>query len=101
LLASSLYRLAVNSYFVLHPSPHVMNNVNVPKYEAENDLHEHLSYLSQEAHELATQVYAGDKKAKKQLKQIESQVDEAAAKLWGLTPQELADVQASLKELKG
>ena len=31
----------------------------------------------------------------------QAQVDQAAAQLWGLTDEELADIQASSKELKG
>jgi len=44
----------------------------------------------------------GDKKAAQaQLREIEAEVDRAAAGLWGLTEEELADIQASLRELKG
>lgn len=101
LLASSLYRLAINAYFVLHPSPHVMNNVNVPSFQADRIQHQQISQHSQRAHELAPLAYAGDVEALQQLRQVEADVDRAAAALWGVTEQELADVQASLRELKG
>ncbi len=44
---------------------------------------------------------AGDEDAQAQLAEIEAQVDEAAAALWGLTAGELADIRASLAELRG
>jgi hypothetical protein len=35
------------------------------------------------------------------LAKIEAQVDQAAAELWGITSQELAEVRRSLAEMKG
>jgi hypothetical protein len=51
--------------------------------------------LSQRAHELAA---AGDKKG---LKAVEDEVDRAAAELWGITAEELAEIRRSLEELQG
>ena len=34
------------------------------------------------------------------VKEIEEEIDELAAELWGLTPQELADIKRSLAELQ-
>jgi len=101
LLASSLYRLAVNAYFVLHPSPHVLSNVRVPRFNKDDPIHQRIAVLSQQAHTIAPLAYAGDTGAQAQLAQIEAQIDEAAAALWGLTPAELEDVRASLVELGG
>ncbi len=36
-----------------------------------------------------------------ELAEIEAQVDQAAAELWGITPAELKEVQRSLAELSG
>jgi hypothetical protein len=35
----------------------------------------------------------------RELVEVEAQVDQAAAELWGITPAQLAEVQRSLKEL--
>ena len=39
--------------------------------------------------------------ARAELRAVEEEVDQAAADMWGLTAQELADGRASLRELKG
>jgi len=101
LLASSLYVLAITSYFVLHPSPHVMNNVNVPRYDPTNAVHCRLAELSREAHGLAPAAYASDQAARAALRRVEQAVDEAAAALWGLSEAELRDIRRNLAELKG
>jgi methylase of polypeptide subunit release factors len=102
---SSLFRLAVKSYSVHGTggfgSPHVLTNVKVPTFDIRNQKHIRLSQLSQRTHELAPQAYGGDEAAQAELRQVEEEVDRAAAALWGLSEQELADVKASLQELKG
>ena len=101
LLASSLYVLAITSYFVLHPSPHVMSNVNVPRYDPADAGHRRLAELSREAHGLAPAAYAGDQAARAALRRVEGAVDQAAAALWGLSEAELRDIRRNLAELKG
>ncbi|MDI7278259.1 MAG: SAM-dependent DNA methyltransferase, partial [Anaerolineae bacterium] len=101
LLASSLYNLAINAYIVLHPSPHVLQNVRLARYDAANAIHSQLSSLSRKAHQVAPLAYAGDGEARARLRQIEAEVDRAAAELWGLSEEELSEVQTSLRELRG
>jgi hypothetical protein len=55
---------------------------------------------SQEAHQVAPAAYAGTA-AQARLASIEARIGSLAARLWGLTDAELADIQASLQELKG
>lgn len=102
---SSLFRLAVNSYSVHGTggfgSPHILTNVRVPQYDSNNANHRQLSSLSRQAHQLAPAAYAGDEDAQAQLAEVEAQVDEAAAALWGLSAGELEDIRASLAELRG
>jgi len=59
------------------------------------ELFEKLVELERQAHELAA---AGDKKA---LKAVEAEVDQAAAELWEITEEELAEIRRSLEELRG
>jgi hypothetical protein len=92
-LNSSPSRHVVQSYIVLHPDPHIMERVCIPKYEPKDNVHKRLAELSMQAHEAAK---TGDEKA---VAEIESQVDLESAKLWNLTPSDLAEIQRSLKEL--
>jgi DNA anti-recombination protein RmuC len=64
------------------------------EYVPTNLTHQQLARLSQRAHELAA---AGDEQA---LKAVEDEVDRAAAELWGITDEELAEIQRSLEELR-
>jgi len=61
----------------------------------DESLTQRLAELSQQAHELAA---AGDTEA---LKAVEDEVDRAAAELWGITAEELAEIRRSLEELRG
>jgi hypothetical protein len=64
-----------------------------PKYDSTNPIHSHLAILSQQAH-VATSV--GDTA---KVKEIGTEIDKLAAKLWGLTRVELQEIQKSLEEL--
>jgi hypothetical protein len=101
LLGSSLYNLAINAYISMHPSPHVLQNIRVPRYDPANPVHARLSALSRHAHELAPAAHAGDKDARAALQDVEDQVDHAAADLWCLTDAELGEIRRNLKDLRG
>jgi len=80
-------------------SPHILENVCVPRFNAQHAVHSQLAALSQEAHRIAPVASDGDAKAR--LAAIEAEIDSLAAQLWALTGAELAEIRASLKELKG
>ncbi|MCA9873382.1 MAG: N-6 DNA methylase [Anaerolineales bacterium] len=102
LLNSSIARYIVASFVIgTQHSTHIFEHLQIPQWNAKNGTHVKLANLSASAHDLAKKIYMGNGEAKKGLKQIEVQVDEAAAELWGLNIEELFDVQTSLKELKG
>ena len=82
-------------------SPHVLENIRIPRFNPNDAAHSTLSRLSHRAHELAPRAYNGDEAAQVELKQVEADIDRAAARLWGLTDEELREIQASLEELKG
>lgn len=91
-LNSSISRLIVQMYMVgTQISTHVLQRVSVPKFSQNNELHKKLVGLGQMAIESQS---AG-------LKKIETEVDEVAAKIWGVNPQELEQIQLSLAELQG
>ncbi len=93
LLNSAPSRLAVRSYIALHPSPHVLRNIKVGTFSPRNTSHNELAELSESAHKATAKGDMGE------VKRIEKEVDQRAAKLWGLTNDELVDIKRSLKEM--
>ena len=90
---SSPARLVIRNYIVLHPDPHVLDNVNIPKFSSKNSVHVHLSELSEAAHKAAA---SGDEA---EGRRIEEEIDHWAAKLWGLTEEEMAEIKRALEEM--
>jgi len=57
-------------------------------------LHQSLASLSKKAHQLA----AEGNDTRKELLQVEEEIDRKAAELWGITAEELAEIRRSLDE---
>jgi len=74
-------------------TPHVLRNICVPRYDKSDAKHRRLASLSQHAHEATA---AGDEA---RVKEIEEEIDQLAADLWGLTGKELKDIKRTLEEL--
>ena len=72
-------------------TPQVLEHISVPRYDSSLEDHGRLVALSQEAH-------AAAREDVEVLPGIEAQIDVQAACVWGLSPQELHDLQLSLKE---
>jgi len=89
---SSPARLAVRNYIVLHPDPHVLNNIKIPRFDDGNRHHMRLAELSQAAHK------AAGKGETEEVVRLEGQIDRWACKLWGLSDDELAEIRRSLEE---
>jgi len=94
LLNSAPSRMAVQAYIVLHPDPHILDRISIPKYAPADPVHQALAEASKEAHEAAAQ---GDEP---RLHEIEEHIDSLAAQLWNLTAEELAEIRRSLAELR-
>ena len=91
---SSPFRLAVAAYSInIQQDPHIFQNVRVPSYDSSNNNHQKLAQLSRQAHEVVHKAELGD------LSKIEAEVDRQAAKIWGLSEQELKELQISLEDL--
>ncbi len=75
--------------------PHVLDNINIPKFDSSNKLHGELAEFSQQAHQAA----AEDKQ--EQVAKIEEQINRLAARLWNLTDEEVNEITLSLQELQG
>jgi SAM-dependent methyltransferase len=96
LLNSSPATYAIYSYCIeTQMTPHIMNNILIPKYDSSNKLHMQLSVFSKQAHQAA----AEDKQ--EEVAEIEEQIDKLAARLWGLSDEEVNEITLSLQELQG
>ena len=78
----------------MHPSPHVLAYMAVPQFDPKNTLHIHLAQLSECCHDARTK---GDKS---NAATLESEIDKAAAQLWGITENELKAIQDALKGME-
>jgi hypothetical protein len=73
-------------------APSVLERVHIQKFSEKKNIHLKLAELSEAAHKAAT---AGDTA---EVERIEEEVDRWAAKLWGLSEEELAEIKRSLEE---
>lgn len=91
LINSTPFDLAVRSYSEeggkSFGTPHVLENIAIPRFVPENAAHLRLAELSRMAHDMT-------KKAEPAagLADVETEVDECAASVWGLTAEELATI---------
>jgi hypothetical protein len=69
-----------------------VKRVAVPQFAKRLGHQKRLAELSDKAHRLKV----GGKE--KELAEVERKIDEAAAELWGITPNELGQIQKALKE---
>jgi len=99
-LNSSIIQLVYAMHTYKHVSMNFIRNTSIPSFSSQNLIHQELPQLSQRAHALAPQAYAGDEKAKAELKHVEEKIDRVAGHLWGLMDEELAEIKRSLEELR-
>lgn len=90
LMNSAPAQAAVSSYVVLHPSPHVLEHVAIPKYSSQDPLHQRLAELAMACHEATAR---GDAET---VRTHEAEIDRLAAQLWGITDAELRAIRAAL-----
>lgn len=74
-------------------SPHILENIRIPKFDPDNKLHLKLAELSENAHQLAKMDNL------QELKKVEEDIDKISAQIWGLTAEELEEIKKSLEEL--
>ena len=73
-------------------SPHILEHIAISKYQRENALHGELARLSKSCHQKAA--------AGIDVNDLEEQIDELAAELWGLSKAELREIKESLEEMQ-
>jgi SAM-dependent methyltransferase len=95
ILNSPMSDLLVRGYIVLHPSPHVLENLAVPRFDPKKDLHKDISRLSVKAHS----AYASGKV--NDLIQSESELAGKVAGLYGISAEQLDACRSALSSLSG
>lgn len=94
-LGSSVARFIVKSYSIgTEISTHVLKYIGIPKFSFKDKVHQGLSELSQNAHHAMS---IGDEAG---VKELEERIDKLSAEVWGLTKNELKEIQQSLAELR-
>lgn len=92
-LNSSILAFVVKSYAVeTSISTHLFKYVKLPLFDFSNDIHSELSRLSLLCHE--------KRAAGIDVTDLEEQIDELTAEMWGLTKEELNVIQDTLEELR-
>ncbi|MEM4570036.1 MAG: class I SAM-dependent DNA methyltransferase, partial [Desulfurococcaceae archaeon] len=108
-LNSSIARTIIASYtYELRQETHILEYVNVPRYDPKSPVHKQISQLSRRAHELAKCIYAEVKpdycgefrNPKEELAQVEEQIDRLVAELYGMPEDVLQDIRRLLAILK-
>ena len=75
-------------------SPHVLENIRIPTFDQKNKFHIHLADLSIKAHQVTKT------ENKEKLKDVEEEIDQISAQIWGLTKEELKEIKLCLEELR-
>ena len=88
-LNSSLFRLGVASYIVLHPDPHILDSFRVPKFDPSSKLHKEIAAEAQRLSDGAADA----------VEPVHPKLDSLCKDLWGVTEQELKGVESAYREL--
>ena len=93
MLNSSPSLLVIRSYVIsTSTSTHVLRNVAVPLFKDSDGDHTRLAELSRRRHGKA------ERKEESELTEVEAEIDEMAAQVWGITDVELKAIQEALAE---
>ncbi|MEM4463907.1 MAG: hypothetical protein QXR98_06740, partial [Fervidicoccaceae archaeon] len=106
---SSITRAIIASYtYELRQETHILEHVNISKYNPNNSIHKQISQLSMRAHELAKCIYAEVKpdycrelrNPEEELAKIEEKIDKLVAELYGISEDALQEIKRLLAILK-
>ncbi|MFB6225290.1 MAG: hypothetical protein ABEI13_02430, partial [Candidatus Paceibacteria bacterium] len=70
-----------------------LSNIAVPSFDDSEDIHTEVADLSCNCHEAEARGATGE------VAQLENEIDQAAAELWGITDSELRAIQDALEEM--
>lgn len=93
LLNSAPARFFAGAYSITTQfSTHLFERIRIPPFRRSNRMHMKLAELSALAHQVAA------KSDDKELAKAEREIDRVAARLWGVSSEEMADIRRSLEE---
>jgi SAM-dependent methyltransferase len=92
LLNSAVAQAIVCNYVVLHPSPHVMRHVAIPRFKPKDALHKTLATLSKQAHQLKAENGGAER-----IQEVEAEIDQAAVELWGIDARHLENIREAAR----
>jgi hypothetical protein len=95
LLNSTPAQVAASGYIVLHPSPHILEHIAIPKFSKEDSRHLEIAQMSERCHKAALEDDIDE------IGSAESEIDKSAAKIWNITTAELRDMQQILLQGAG
>lgn len=75
-------------------SPEVVKSINLPRYDANSRVHKTIANLSEACATASAKVMK-----KEEIAELESKIDEVAAKIWGITDAELEAIQKALTDM--
>jgi type II restriction/modification system DNA methylase subunit YeeA len=109
ILNSIIARSIIASYtYELRQETHIIDNIKIPQFDPNNNLHKKIAELSKKAHELAKCIYSNNKpddckniNANEELKKVEDEIDLAVAELYGITKEELEGFKELMDILSG
>ena len=91
ILNSAPADLLVRGYVALHPSPHVLETLRIPRFDPKDSEHVRIADLSMEAHDVVSDPSV--------LAQATKKLDKSVGKVFGLPSSEVELCLASLDEL--
>ncbi len=92
LLNSAPAQVTASGYIVLHPSPHILEHIAIPRFKPRDRTHKLLAKLSAACHSAKSEENA------QTLGSLEMQIDAAAADLWNISEVELRAIQSALSD---
>lgn len=101
-LNSSLASLVAMAYSLeVHLTTDIPQKVSIPKFDPQNAIHNKISNLSRQSHELARKIHEENRvDLRSDLAKIEDEIDTKIADLYGVTDKELRKVKDMLMILK-
>jgi hypothetical protein len=99
-LNSSILRTVVASYLIETTISDITKRIRIPRFDHQNPLHEQLSEYSIQAHKLAASTDTSETTSIALLN-IEDKIDDCVARVYGITPDQLDDINATLRILQG
>ena len=102
-LNSTPVKTVIASYtYELRQETHIVDNVKIPKYDPENELHKKIAELSKRAHDLAKEIHEENRRnLETELRKVEEELDIVVAKLFGMGEAELREFKKLLAILSG